>query len=330
MKKGILKSCVLGLATVALSLGSVHADERIKILDKMMYTINPAAKIDGPLFRDTGSSADKSAYVSSIIKTILKEADAKASKYLEAGDTQAYYSFLTLALTVPLHEGLYIHFRSTDGNVCLADANSGDMVKKASETTYKIFTQYFKDPKMPFFPNCPDIKNTTGLRQMIRGNDGTDLSIMQVSIRWHFDDFLANKKYESVSRTLNYGFSHLLNGFDPVYRNVSDYSCIYDKSASKRRISYINLIKGIWAGKYNSGSIAQTCRFADPNSPYKNHDAGFAANLNKILNFTGVIPVDYIGDIKIEGTTGEAIKEIVKNLKEYKNNRTALDKLLGQ
>jgi hypothetical protein len=315
---------------VAFSFSSVHADERIKILDKMMYTINPSAKIDGPQFHDTGSSAEKSAYVSSIIKSILKEADAKATKYLEAGDTQAYYSFMTLALTVPLHEGLYIHFRNTDGNVCMADANSGDMVKKASETTFKIFNQYFKDPKMPFFPNCPDIKNTTGLRQMIRGSDGTDLSIMQVSIRWHFDDFLANKKYESVSKTLNYGFSHLLNGFDPVYRNVADYSCIYDRTASKRRISYVNLIKGVWAGKYNSGSIAQTCRFADANSPYKTHDAGFAANLDKILNFSGVIPVDYIGDIKIEGAAGDAIKEIVKNLKEYKNNRTALDKLLGQ
>jgi len=330
MKKGILKSCVLGMATLALSTGALHAEDRIKVLDRMMYTINPSAKLDGPQFRDASSASEKSAYLQQVIKSILKEADAKAGKYLEAGDTQAYYAFLTMALTVPLHEGVYIHFRNVDGNVCVQEANSGNMVKKSSETTYKIFAQYFKDPKMPFFPECSEIKSSTGVRQMIRGGDGTDLSMMQVSIRWHFDDFLANKKYESVTRTLNYGFSHLLNGFDPVYRNVSNYSCIYDRSLPKRRVSYINLIKGTWAGKYNSGSIAQTCRFADPNSPFKNHDANFAKNLDKILNFSGVIPVDYVGDIRVDGAAAEAIKEIVKNLKEYKNERSALNKLLGR
>jgi hypothetical protein len=330
MEKGIFKSCVLGMATLALFAGASQADERIKALDRMMYTINPTAKIDGPQFHDAGPSLEKSAYVQQIVKAILKEADAMAGKYLEAGDTQAYYAFLTASLTVPLHEGLYIHFRNVDGRVCAQEANSGEMVKKVNETTYKIFAQYFKDPKMPFFPECSEIKNSTGVRQMIRGGDGTDLSIMQVSIRWHFDDFLANKKYESVARTLNYGFGHMLNGFDPVYRNISNYSCIYDRSLPKRRVNYVNLIKGTWAGKYNSGSIAQTCRFADPNSPFKNHDTNFAKNLDKILNFNGVIPVDFIGDIKVDGVTADAIKEIVRNLREYKNDRTALNKLIGR
>lgn len=330
MKKGIFRSCVLGMATLALSAGAVHADERIKALDRMMYTINPAAKLDGPQFRDTASGSEKNVYVQQMVKAVLKEADAKASKYLEAGDTQAYYSFLTAALTVPLHEGLLIHFRNTDGNVCMQDVNNGNIVKKVSEGTYRIFAQYFKDPKLPFFPECSEIKTSTGIRQMIRGGDGTDLSVMQVSIRWHFDDFLANKKYESVSKTVNYGLGHLMNGFDPVYRNVSGYSCIYDRSLPKRRINYVNLVRGAWAGKYNSGSITQTCRFADPNSPFKNHDANFAKNLDKILGFNGVIHVDYVGDIRVDGAAGDAIKEIVRNLKEYKNERSALNRLLGR
>lgn len=330
MSKWIFRSSLASMAAFSFLVGCAQADEptRLKILDRMMYTINPSAQIDGPAFRDQGSVADKTKYASSIVALILKMADGKARKYLEAGDTQAYYSFLTLGLTVPLHEGVYVHFRNVDGDVCRADANSGDLVKKSSPTTYKIFAQYFKTPSAPFFPNCEEMKVTTGVKQMIRGGDGTDLSIMQVSIRWHFDDFLANKKYESVARTLEYGFGHLLSGFDPVYRNVADYKCIID-DGGKKKINYINLIKGIWAGKYNSGSIAQTCRFADPNSPYKNHDIGFAKNLDKILNFTGTIPADYIGDLKVDDLTAAAIKEVVSNLKENKNQRTALDKILA-
>ncbi len=333
MRKKIVQSCLASLGTLILSLGCAQADDsaRIKVLDRMMYTINPSAKIDGPLFRDQADASERTKYASSIVSIILKRADDKARKYLEAGDTQAYYAFLTMSLTVPLHEGVYVHFRNVDGDVCRADANSGALVKKASESIYKIFTQYFKTPSAPFFPNCEDMKGTTGVRQMIRGGDGTDLSIMQVSIRWHFDDFLANRKYASVSQTLDYGFGVLLGGFDPVYRNINQYSCLMDVGANqKKRINYVNLIRGIWAGKYNSGSIAQTCRFADPNSPYKTHDVGFARNLDKILTFNGTVPADYIGDLKLDNTTSEAIKEIVSNLKNNRNSHVALDKVLAQ
>ncbi|MGZ3789883.1 MAG: hypothetical protein ACXVLQ_15195 [Bacteriovorax sp.] len=334
MNRRIIGSSLVSMAALAFFLGCAEADEasRMKILDRMMYTINPAAKIEGPAFRDQANEAERSQYASSIVALILKEADSKARKYLEAGDNQAYYAFMILGLTVPLHEGVYVHFRNVDGDVCRPEANSGDLVKKAGATTYNIFNQYFKNPSAPFFPNCEEMKVTKGVKQMIRGGDGTDLSIMQVSIRWHFDDFLANKKYESVSQTLNYGFGILMNGFDPVYRNVADYKCIADAEGffAKKKINYINLIKGIWAGKYNSGSIGQTCRFADPNSPYKKHDLGFARNLDKVLNFNGTIPADYIGDLKVEGLVADAVREVVSNLKENKNERKALNQLLDQ
>ncbi len=333
MRKWILGSSLASLGTIALTLGCAQANEQqsshLKVLDRMMYTINPSATIEGPQFRDQGDKIEKSKYASSLVSIILKEADKKAKKYLEAGDTQAYYAFLALGLTVPLHEGLYVHFRNVDGDVCRKDANNGDLVKKAGPTIYKIFAQYFKDPSNPFFPNCEEMKTTMGVKQMIRGGDGTDLSIMQVSIRWHFDDFLANKKYESVSKTLNYGLGILLNGFNPVYRNAADYTCLFD-DVNKKKMNYISLIRGVWAGKYNSGSLVQTCRFADPNSPYKGHDINFAKNLDKILNFQGVIPADYIGNLNVEGVTADAIKEVITNLKNNKNNRTALDKVLAQ
>lgn len=332
MTKKIIKSFVLGFMTFILLICIAQADEqsRIKSLDRMTYTINPAIKLIGPVFRDQSSKSEKAQYATSLVALIIKEADAKAHKYLDAGDTKAYYAFLAMSLTVPLHEGLYIHFRNVDGNVCNATANSADLVKKTGGTNYKIFNEYFKNPNRPYFPNCEDMKATIGVNQMIRGSDGTDLSIMQVSIRWHFDDFLANKKYESVATTFNYGFSLLINGFDPVYRNIDDYKCLLDtgRLLKNKKINYINLIRGIWAGKYNSGSIKKTCRFADMNSPYKAHDIGFAKNLDKILNFNGSIAVDYIGELKIEGDSALAIREIISNLKHDKNEHKILDRIL--
>jgi hypothetical protein len=174
------------------------------------------------------------------------------------------------------------------------------------------------------------MKQTSGVNQMIRGGDGTDLSIMQVSIRWHFDDFLANKKYESVSQTLGYGLELLLNGFDPVYRNIADYKCLTNTGLFYKRykINYINLIRGVWAGKYNSGSTKETCRFADTNSPYRNHDIIFNQNLNQIINFNGSVSPTYIGELIIAGDASDAVKEIVTNLVNNKNNHKALDKII--
>lgn len=302
----------------------------IKILDQMMYTINPQAHIEGPIFRDQSNLLEKTQYTSTLVKIILVEADQRAKKYYEAGDFQAYYAFLTLALTTPLHEGVYVHFRNVDGDVCRTDANSGEIVRRANLETYKMFIQYFQRSQVPFLPNCSEMNVTSGVRQMIHGGDGTDLSIMQISIRWHFDDFLANKKYESVSQTLGYGFDHLLSGFDPVYRNIADYGCLIEERYLKKKISYINLIKGVWAGRYNSGSISQTCRFNDVNSPYRKHDVGFSRNLSKVLDFSGTISADYIGDLPLDEISSNAFKEVVGNLRHNSNIRSSLDKLLAK
>lgn len=319
------------IAVFSLLSTSLFAAEpaRNKALDRMMYTINPEVTLGGPVYSDQSDAAAKNKYGSELVRLILREANSQASKYLEAGDTQAYYAALTLALTVPMQEGLYIQYRAVEGDVCNTDANNGDLVKKSGETNYTLFNQYFKTAQKPFFPDCSAIK-TNKVTQIIRGGDGTDLSLMQVSIRWHFDDFLANKKFESVEQTLQYGISHLMKGFNPVYRNIDNYKCIGEAGGlfKKKKVSYINLIRGIWAGQYNSGSISKTCRFDDSSSPYKHHDKGFEKNLNKILDFNGTLSVDMVGNFKLEPEVAAAFTEVVTNLKNNTNNKTALDKLL--
>jgi len=294
-----------------------------------MYTINPEIELSGPVFSDQSDAATKSKYGTELVRLILKEAHTQAASYLEAGDTQAYYAAMTLALTVPLQEGLYIQYRSVEGDVCRADANNGELVRATGEANYSVFNQYFKTASMPFLPNCEEI-NSSKVTQIIRGGDGTDLSVMQVSIRWHFDDFLANKKYESVAATLQYGISHLMKGFNPVYRNIGDYKCISERQGffRKKKINYINLVRGVWAGQYNSGSIAQTCRFSDFGNKFKSHDVGFERNLNKILDFNGTLSVDMVGDLTLDSDVAAAFKEVVTNLKENRNDRSALDRIV--
>ena len=153
---------------------------------------------------------------------------------------------------------------------------------------------------------------------------------MQVSIRWHFDDFLANRKFESVQATLQYGIGHLMKGFNPVYRNAGEYKCLAETGIFKKsKINYLNLIRGVWAGQYNSGSITKTCRFADSASPYKSHDIGFEKNLKKVLDFKGTLAVDMVGEFKLDADTAAAFMEVTSNLKNATNSKVALDKILN-
>jgi len=331
MKKLLSTSLILSSLTAFTAVG---ADvPRNKSLDRMMYMINPQVAISGPVFKDQATKEDKNAYMNQVLTIVLNEAHAKAKSFLEAGDTQAYYAFLTLALTVPMQEGLYIQYRNVDGNIseiCKPEANSGELVAKLGAKTSEIFQTYFKTGTNQFLLNCEEYKGLTSANQIIRGGDGSDLSIMQVSLRWHFEDFLANKKYLDLNKTIQYGLNHLMSGFNPVYRNIENYPCLVEKKGlfGKKKISYENLIRGTWAGKYNSGSINQTCRFADSSSAYKSHDKGFLNNLNKFLAVDKKLTVDMVGEFELTEEISSALKEIMSNLKNEKNDRISLDKVL--
>ena len=149
-----MKKTILGtIATLAVLTTSAMSGERNTALDKMMYTINPAVSVSGPIYRDQSDLVAKNKYGTELVRLILKEADRQAASYKQAGDMQAYYAILTLALTVPLHEGLYIQYRGVEGDVCRSDVNSGELLRSGSSTTYDIFNQYFKSSVNPFFPN---------------------------------------------------------------------------------------------------------------------------------------------------------------------------------
>lgn len=325
-KRKLLTACLGPLLFVS---SVAHSAQRVEFLDKMMFTINPEVKTSGPIFVDTERS-QRQEYISEVFKIILNTAHNEAQSYLDAGDTQGYYAFLVLGMTLPLQEGLYMHFRETpnDGNVCNSDANEGFIIGSSAKTTKRHFDQYLKSGKTPFLANCNNVASDSTLKQIIRGHDGSDMGMMQVSLRWHYDDFLANRKYESVQRSVKYGLSFIMKGYRHIYRNASEYSCL--TTFFRNDIKYKNLVRGAWAGKYNSGSTKQTCRITDRNSPYKAHDEHFENNLNKVLDFpkTGEIPVFNGFSVKLDDKTRAAVIEVIENFKNETNNRKAIDQIL--
>ncbi|GAB4010022.1 MAG: hypothetical protein Fur0010_01830 [Bdellovibrio sp.] len=323
MKKSI------SLALTLSCLMSLNANaERVKMLDPLMATINPKAQLTGPVFVNDNSK--KTAYGSEIAKIILKEAHGYAKKYLDAGDTKGYYTLMVLALTVPMHEGLYVHFRQVenDKDVCREKLNTGKNI--ASKDAKKNFRKAFNSGSTPFLVKCKEIDDEATIRQLIAGGgDGSDVGVMQLSSRWHYDEFLAKHKFASVKETVNYGLSHLMKGFKPIYANFQSYTCLTNPDGTINRES---VIRGAWAGIYNSGNLGKTCRFADANDPHAKKDIGFLNNLKKTYGLSDKGPFGYGGELELglDELTKSALQEVVSNYQNGTNNRVALDQLLAQ
>jgi hypothetical protein len=300
---------------------------RITDLDGVMVTLNPAARISGPIFNY--AKGNQKQYGDQLAKIIIKESHKKAKKYLDYGDTRAYYTFMMLGLTIPLHEGLLIHFRevANEDGVCRKRANKGKTLK--NRTARKNFQKALVKGRNPFLLPCKKLKNQYSVRQMISGGgDNSDVGIMQLSSRWHYDNFLALGKYRSVKETVEYGLGHALVGFKKVYSNSKNYRCILKRNGA---VDYEKLARGIWAGKYNSGNTGSTCRFADPGNKHPGKDRGFLENFTKTKNillkgrFFGFDEEMRLG---LNSKTRKALEQIVQNFLNESNNRDAIDSIL--
>ncbi|ATH07268.1 hypothetical protein BIY24_04755 [Halobacteriovorax marinus] len=364
VKKSICTLAVLStLATNALEAESPI--QRVTALDRMMSTINPNVEIDAPLFRNTDEA--KKAYGSEYIKILVQEAHKKAEFLLNEGNVKAYNAFMTLALTVPLQEGLYLHVRETNDSkgLCNDHSNSGDLIfayteekleekytadeleqKKSSSTNYKYFVQNFKTGENPFFPDCKNVQDNDVIRQIIRGGDGTDMGAMQLSIRWHTENYFAKDGHKSLRKTFAYGLKYLMEGFKPLIYNFKSTSKTWEKRVeclrklekwhvfpSKRKysIDYKKVIRGTWAGKYNSGNLNKTCRFADSGSPYKGHDEGFLKNLDKVLDIENLEKIGVFDSTSFEMNeeSRSAYEQIISNFKNEENNRDKIEAILN-
>ncbi|MBS1982526.1 MAG: hypothetical protein JST16_00025 [Bdellovibrionales bacterium] len=248
----------------------------------MFFTFNSAQNLTGP-FIDPGREA---IYVDSLFRILIQAAHTQAAKYIDANsgtflNDRAYFAFLLGALVVPWHESNLTHYRrfSPVDTHCAARMNSGTALLR-DKTLYDVFIRNIR----PQLPDCSTLPKSADAIQLVGSEDAFSNGIMQVAINFHEDDYVANGTYRSVPATVRYGLKYFFAGYDGVLWNAKQYSCIF--ASDGKTIDYQKLLRGAWAGKYNSGNLASTCRFTNPNSKWATNDKVFLQHLTAILNKT--------------------------------------------
>lgn len=311
---------------------STSKDSIERILDRVMANINKDNKLEGPIYKHATRNIEL--YGDQIAKIILTEAHKYANRYLKEGNTQAYYAFMILSLTVPNQEGLMVHFREVpaDRDYCNDDRAQGkDIVSSTAKENFQKALNgkksFFRRDE-GFLVKCSSLRGEDTYKQLIvGGSDGSDVGMFQLSARWHYDEFLKEKKYESVTKTIDYGLSYLANGFRRGLRSNSESRpCFFNEDGE---LDYKNLIRGSWSA-YNGGP-AQLCRFADEEGAYAGHDRGFLKNLNATFNLKNGGHFGFAADSELilSDDIKAAIDEVINNLENNTNNRAALEAVIN-
>lgn len=314
------------------------------ILDRVTATINKDAKITGPIYRHATRDADY--YGDQLVEMILKTAHKNAEHYLAEGNPKAYYAFLALALTVPNQEGLFVHFREVPAQkeYCNDKRSTGEGIKSdTAKSNFRValngqprernsLFRFFGGGKIDssdiFLVKCKYLKGVKTYKQLIvGGSDGSDVGMFQLSSRWHYEDFLVPKLYETVQKTVSYGLKYLYKGFKRIVNDQGKkYSCML---STQGEFDYQNVIRGTWSA-YNGGP-GRYCRFADKNSPFAPHDSGFKKNLQITLNLNddGFFGFKKDSTLQLSSNVRAAVEELVENFEKNTNNHSALNALLA-
>lgn len=300
-------------------------------------TLNNNYKTSGPVFNYNDDSQTR--YSNNLVTLMLQESHKVAVRYLEAGDHQAYYTFMIAGLAVPFHEGLYVQFRVRDniGNPCQESINDGTKMKNANARV--TFQEEILAGNNPMALPCSSFENQEVLKQVLAGGgDGSDLGVMQISTAYYQKNFFAKNLIYSTRQTLRFGLNYVLHrnynkGFGEMLANFNkkeEYSCLKDEAGN---LIPENLIKATWA-RYNGGQGANACRFTlrDEEGNYKDkRDRVFAANLRRTLELDQddkPMGNQYFGMLLTPSPyLKNAIKEIVQNFKNGTNNRTHLNQI---
>ncbi len=129
-----------------------------------------------------------------------------------------------------------------------------------SPSNYRHFKKYLKGGETPFIVECSDVKDDQDIRQIIRGGDGTDIGPVQLSLRWHFDKFIAKKYYQSIDKTFDYGLNFIHAGFKKLYYDSTDSKKALSCVLSNGKVDLNKLVRATWSGKYNQGQVSKSCR----------------------------------------------------------------------
>lgn len=252
-----------------------------RVMDKQAYTFSPDVQVSGPIY----SSENQREYLKDTLMIILSEAHELAQEYIEVKDSFAYWSFMMGAIMVPLHEGGFMQFRKVPNskNSCLQLRNSGNHFAKGS--SYKrVFKSYFKTKFDPIFPDCKDLKDENELIQVMAGADGSDITMMQINMKYHELGFIMFGGYQDTRSTVQYGLKMYKKGFDYVYRNHKKFPCV----KVGKKINQKKLIHAAWSGYYNSGDFNESCRWTRDDNQWQANDDAYIINLTKLYGFIDI------------------------------------------
>jgi hypothetical protein len=319
------KFVILTIGLIALSFNTQAKSLIEKILDKATANINKSAKIEGPVYRHSLRNNDN--YGDQVAKIIIEEAHKLAVRFKNEGNSEAYYAFMTLALTVPNHEGLFVHFREVKGETrnCTDSRSKGEGIisRKAKLHFKKAFNE---NDKGAYLVECDELEGEKTFNQLIVGGaDGSDVGMLQLSSLWHYDQFLDKGKYASVRETVQYGLVYLMKGYKKAVRKYAGYKCF---SKSDGTPDYTNLIRGAWSA-YNGGP-SKLCRFSNPDDPHASKDKGFKGNLKKTLDLNNDGPFGFNQEAELELTPNvrKAIEQIINNMENKTDSFESIDALL--
>ncbi|MBT3981756.1 MAG: SH3 domain-containing protein [Bacteriovoracaceae bacterium] len=276
----LYKSIILVATLVISAQGFSYNTE---LFDGNFLTMNSDQAVVGPIF-----NGDEATYINEVFENIYIEAEKIAdAEYLKYGDEKAYWSFLFGSLIVPYHESYLTHFRKQANKNCSYGLNSGSRFKSKSSWLHKIFMRNFKVEGDQVTPNCDQIDGQENYFQLLNSQDYYSTGIMQIAINWHEEEYTAPRKFLSIPESIEYGLSIFNTGFKTIYHNSSSYWCIKNTGVGQNPANFEYIIRGAWAGVYNSGKLSRTCRFKIPSDSWYGNDKGFFRSLNSIKSKSG-------------------------------------------
>lgn len=151
--------------------------------------------------------------------------------------------------------------------------------------------------------NCDKLMQFERVKQMQFANDYADIGIFMFNSNSHPDIFTTNGVFDFNS-VIDYGVKFLYSGYSTVAKhNLLDHADSYQYKESLSCFEGLDarsfsgrmfLMRGAWAGNYNSGKISKSCRIDEDHSAFKNaksykkpgyklNDSGFLKSMAKFF-----------------------------------------------
>jgi len=268
-----------------------EAKSKVFNRDHWMYlTLSPSVKTYG--FAHNGENDEE--YFKALFGKILQEAHVQAYELYEAENYEAYYSFLVLALAVPFHESGVRHFRTNNpilrkrSRGCIDRANKGKLLfSKAGgkylirdpELKHKNFVEIFRDETATILPDCSTFSEGDRLVQLLSSGFQEDMGLFQLNFTHHPSPFLDRDIFD-LTKTIRYGLNFLYQGYKKLLFTYNKHECLKEDNG---HLDFYNLNRGIWGGRYNSGSFSKTCRFRNGTGFWAFNDYEFLKHYEQLL-----------------------------------------------